>query len=58
MRIPGLTFIIVPLICWIFYINADIIINFCIKFYNKTGIIGIILLIFFLCIFSLFYYGI
>jgi len=47
MRIPGLTFIILPLICWILYLNSDFIIQ---GYYNNPPmfIISSILLYLFL----------
>lgn len=45
MKIPGLTFIIVPILGWLIYINYNIIINNISKFYQGTGIFGIVFLL-------------
>lgn len=48
MRIPGLTFIIVPILCWLLYINFDTIINSITNAYTKhtSQFFGVCALIF------------
>lgn len=46
MRIPGLTFIIIPIICWLLYISYDNIINY----YNSHPVDFVIISI---CLYAL-----